>query len=105
MLGGQVMERGQALLGYVPVGDVGMILLATRLRVAAVLPGGHQVRLVAESKWLHIPLQVPLNFQLFPRRHVHLAVCLGSFEYTSFPILSSPPSSYHLEVQTAIPER
>lgn len=60
------MERGQALLGYVPIGDVGMILLATRLRVAAILPGGHQARLVAESKWLHIPLQVGI-FSSFPQ--------------------------------------
>ena len=54
----QIMERGCALLGYAPIGNIGMLLLATRLRTAAVLPGGHAVRLVTESRWLQLPLQV-----------------------------------------------
>lgn len=54
----QVVERGCALLGFAPIGPVAFVVLATRLRPAATLPGGHLVRLVADSKWLHIPLQV-----------------------------------------------
>jgi len=52
------MERGCALLGYVPIGNVGMLLLATRLRSAATLPGGRIMRLVTESRWLQLPLPV-----------------------------------------------
>ncbi|BDA46239.1 probable phosphoinositide phosphatase SAC9 [Coccomyxa sp. Obi] len=52
----EIMERGCALLGYVPIGNVGMLLLATRLRNAATLPGGHIMRLVTESRWMQIPL-------------------------------------------------
>lgn len=52
------MERGCALLGYVPIGNIGMLLLATRLRNAATLPGGHIMRLVTESRWLQLPLPV-----------------------------------------------
>ena len=58
MLYMQIVERGCALLGYVPIGNIGMLLLATRLRTAAVLPGGHAVRLVTESRWLQLPLEV-----------------------------------------------
>ena len=54
----QILERGCALLGYAPIGNTGMLLLATRLRSAAVLPGGHTIRLVAESRWLQISLLV-----------------------------------------------
>ncbi|KAK9818315.1 hypothetical protein WJX72_010447 [[Myrmecia] bisecta] len=53
----EIVERGCALLGYAPVGNVGMVLLATRVRPVATLPGGHVVKLVAESKWLQVPLQ------------------------------------------------
>eukprot|EP00884_Botryococcus_braunii_P003715 jgi/Botrbrau1/13344/Bobra.0158s0001.2 len=34
-----------------------MLLVATRTRTAAMLPGGHAVRLVTESRWIQIPLQ------------------------------------------------
>lgn len=54
----QVVDRGCALLGYAPIGPVAFVVLATRVRPAATLPGGHLVRLVADSKWLHVPLQV-----------------------------------------------
>lgn len=57
----QIVERGCALLGYVPIGNIGMLLLATRLRTAAVLPGGHAVRLVTESRWLQLPLEVSFH--------------------------------------------
>ena len=54
----QILERGCALLGYAPVGNIGLLLLATRLRTAATLPGGHIVRLVTESRWMLLPLEV-----------------------------------------------
>lgn len=52
------MVRGTALLGYVPIGGVGLVLLATRIRDVLTLPGGHVVKLVVESKWFNVPLQV-----------------------------------------------
>lgn len=58
------MERGCSLLGYVAVGDVGLILIALKARCAALLPGGHQVRLIAESRWIQVPLRVcSLSFE------------------------------------------
>ena len=70
----QIVERGCALLGYVPIGNIGMLLLATRLRTAAMLPGGHAVRLVTESRWLQLPLQVCSNYHntswLFVQSHL-----------------------------------
>ena len=63
------MERGCTLLGYVPIGNIGMLLLATRLRTAAVLPGGHAVRLVTESRWLQLPLEVE---RYTPWKHTNL---------------------------------
>ena len=54
----QIVERGCALLGYAPIGNIGMLLLATGLRTAALLPGGHAGRLVTESRWLQLPLEV-----------------------------------------------
>ena len=51
--------RASALLGYVPVGNMGLVLLATRIRDVLTLPGGHVVKLVVESKWFTVPLQVP----------------------------------------------
>ena len=50
--------RASALLGYVPVGNMGLVLLATRIRDVLTLPGGHVVKLVVESKWFTVPLQV-----------------------------------------------
>eukprot|EP00891_Asterochloris_glomerata_P005930 jgi/Astpho2/5930/Aster-02418 len=37
----QIVERGCALLGYVPIAGTAMVVLATRVRPAATLPGGH----------------------------------------------------------------
>lgn len=54
----QIVERGCALLGYAPIGLMAFVVLATRVRPAATLPGGHLVRLVADSRWLQVPLQV-----------------------------------------------
>ena len=75
------MERGCALLGYAPVGNIGLLLMATRLRTAATLPGGHAVRLVTESRWMLIPLEVgrpawaALNVQRLQQWH-HLHALL-----------------------------
>ena len=57
----QIVERGCALLGYAPIGNMGMLLLATRLRSAAMLPGGHVIKLVTESRWLQLPLEARLQ--------------------------------------------
>ena len=60
------ITRGSALLGYVPVANVGLVLLATRIRDVLTLPGGHVVKLVVESKWFTVPLQVQLARSLRP---------------------------------------
>ena len=52
--------RGAALLGYVPIGSVALLLLATRIRDVLVLPGGHVIKLVVESKWFTIALEARL---------------------------------------------
>lgn len=57
MLLRQIVERGVALLGFAAIGSSGLVLLATRTRPGAVLPGGHVVRLVTESRWIAVPLQ------------------------------------------------
>ncbi len=54
------MERGVALLGFAAIGSAGLVLLATRTRAAAALPGGHVVRLVTEHRWVTVPLQARL---------------------------------------------
>ncbi len=45
-----------------------MVVLATRVRPAATLPGGHIVRLVVEHRWLQLPLQASPPAAL-PHRH------------------------------------
>lgn len=56
--GYEVAQRGCALLGYVAAGGTAGVLLATRVRKKATLPGGHAVYLVTDSQWVLIPLQV-----------------------------------------------
>lgn len=51
------ITRGVALLGYVAVGNRGLVLLATRTRVCVTLPGDHDVKLVVGSKWLEFRLE------------------------------------------------
>lgn len=51
-------ERGYALLGYAAAGATAGVLLATRVREKAVLPGGHTVYAVTDSAWAMVPLQV-----------------------------------------------
>ena len=60
--------RASALLGYVPIGNMGLVLLATRIRDVLTLPGGHAVKLVVESKWFTVPLQARTRLCLLPRR-------------------------------------
>lgn len=56
--GYEVVERGYALLGYAAAGPHAGLLLATRVREKAVLPGGHVVYAVTDSQWVLAPLQV-----------------------------------------------
>lgn len=58
MRGYEVAERGYALLGYAAAGATAGVLLATRVREKAVLPGGHTVYAVTDSAWVMVPLQV-----------------------------------------------
>jgi hypothetical protein len=46
------------VLGYVVLGPVGLLLLADSLRVAGLLPGGHEIKTVTQSRWYRISLQV-----------------------------------------------
>ncbi|EFN60062.1 hypothetical protein CHLNCDRAFT_133330 [Chlorella variabilis] len=55
--GFELVERGCALLGFVAAGPAAGVLLATRVREKAVLPGGHTVYAVTDSQWLIVPLQ------------------------------------------------
>lgn len=55
--GYEVAERGYALLGYGAAGATAGVLLATRVREKAVLPGGHTVYAVTDSAWAMVPLQ------------------------------------------------
>ncbi|KAL4449511.1 hypothetical protein ABPG77_007155 [Micractinium sp. CCAP 211/92] len=55
--GYELVERGCALLGYAVAGPTAGLLLATRVREKAVLPGGHTVYAVTDSQWTLVPLQ------------------------------------------------
>ncbi len=46
------------MLGYVAVGNRGLILLATRTKAVVNLPGNHTVKLVTGSKWVDLLLEV-----------------------------------------------
>lgn len=56
--GFELAERGSALLGYVMAGPAAGVLLATRSKEKAVLPGGHTVYAVTDSQWIIVPLLV-----------------------------------------------
>jgi hypothetical protein len=51
------VAQGIALLGYVVLGPVGLLLVAEAVRASATLPGGHEVKTVAQSQWHRIQLQ------------------------------------------------
>lgn len=54
----QVLAHGKALLGYTVLGPVALLLVAESVRVSGVLPGGHLIKTVTQSKWHRINLQV-----------------------------------------------
>lgn len=56
--GFEAAERGSALLGYVVAGPCAGVLLATRSKPKATLPGGHTVYAVTDSQWVIVPLLV-----------------------------------------------
>jgi hypothetical protein len=59
-------------LGYAALNDVALMLLATRVRVAVTLPGGHQIMTVSESQWMRVPLQGSPPPPLFKHpKHIH----------------------------------
>ena len=49
-------ESGSAILGFVVLAGWVLVLIARRTRVSMVLPGGHEVHTVTDSKWFRIPL-------------------------------------------------
>lgn len=50
----------RALLGYVALGAIGCLLVATQVAGDSVLPGGHIVYTIAETAWIRIPLRITL---------------------------------------------
>ena len=96
----QIIERGCALLGYAPIGHLAFVVLATRVRPAATLPGGHLVRLVAESRWLQVPLQVWAAHQIQAQN------CLPDLSVQSFmtaaAVLHAALSSRRMGLLTAM---
>lgn len=48
---------GRAILGYAALGNLALLLIATRLTAGVGLPGGGCVYTVAECQWIKIPLQ------------------------------------------------
>lgn len=59
----QVLAHGKAVLGYTVLGPVALLLLAEAVRVSGVLPGGHEIKTVVQSKWHRINLQVSVCLQ------------------------------------------
>lgn len=61
-------QRAAAVLGLAPLpaAGVAMLLLATRVRTAVVLPGGHDVFAVTEATWVKIPLRADAAASLAP---------------------------------------
>uniref|UniRef100_A0A383VGT2 WW domain-containing protein n=1 Tax=Tetradesmus obliquus TaxID=3088 RepID=A0A383VGT2_TETOB len=55
----EVLAHGKAVLGYTVLGPVALLLLAEAVRVSGVLPGGHEIKTVVQSKWHRINLQQP----------------------------------------------
>jgi hypothetical protein len=80
------VTRGVAVLGYVPVGDCGLVLLATRVKTVVTLPGGHDVNLVTGSAWASVPLEVC---------KCPLLTCLLSVRSTVWPASRCPRDTTH----------
>ncbi|KAK9842777.1 hypothetical protein WJX74_002313 [Apatococcus lobatus] len=51
------VHRGDALIGYAPIGSAAQFLLVKKAKPVATLPGGHVVHMVTESQWLRFSLQ------------------------------------------------
>lgn len=54
----QIVAHAKSVLGYTVLGPVALLLVAEAVRVSAVLPGGHVIKTVAQSRWHKINLQV-----------------------------------------------
>lgn len=54
----QLVAQAPYVLGYVVLGSYGLLLLAEKTRVSAMLPGHHLVRTVTKAQWVKIALQV-----------------------------------------------
>ncbi|EFJ45105.1 hypothetical protein VOLCADRAFT_94600 [Volvox carteri f. nagariensis] len=61
--GTQILVSAPYILGYVVIGQWGLLLVAEKFRVSAILPGTHEVKTVTKSHWLKIPLQINLSMQ------------------------------------------
>ncbi|GLC42427.1 hypothetical protein PLESTB_001097500 [Pleodorina starrii] len=59
----QILASAPYILGYAVIGPWGLLLVAEKFRVSAVLPGNHEVKTVTKSHWLKIPLQINLSMQ------------------------------------------
>ena len=55
----KTVTRSCALLGYATFGETAAALVARKVRVAAVLPNGHEILTVTEAKWHRVPLRDP----------------------------------------------
>ncbi|GMH39713.1 hypothetical protein BSKO_07611 [Bryopsis sp. KO-2023] len=55
------LGKGKSALGYVVVGNTGLLLLAENASVSALLPGGHQIRTVTNTAWYRIPCQADIG--------------------------------------------
>ena len=56
----QATLAGRAVLGLAPLpaAGVALLLIATRVRAAVTLPGGHDVQSVSEAVWVKVPVHV-----------------------------------------------
>jgi hypothetical protein len=67
----ELLAQGKVPLGYVVLGPVGLLLIAELVRVSATLPGGHEVKTIAQSRWHRIPLQVRARAAAAPARGLY----------------------------------
>jgi len=80
----EVVGTGKHILGYIVIGSTGLLLLAEKVRVSATLPGHHEVKTVAASKWHRIPLQQPETEP--PSNMARDEQAKGIDKITTFPI-------------------
>ena len=53
------VTRGSAILGYAAFGECAVVLVALKVRTAVVLPNGHEVVTVVDSRWFKSKLRDP----------------------------------------------